>query len=133
MDSTRHVLSLFLNDLDATTGLVESFIRMESLISTLCVALPTLTQTEMPDEHLRLERVFLTFESVARDLNEAGITSASMLARKRGIISSARRALDPAELKIALSDPPMTSGMRSFLQGRVRSFSTLLRVWLLDN
>ncbi|QNI80849.1 RepA [Tecoma stans associated gemykolovirus] len=103
MDSTRHVLSMYLNDLDATTGLVESYIRMESLISTLCAALTNLTQTETPEERLRLERVFLTYESVERDLNEAGITSASMLVRKRGIILSARRGLDPAALRMALT------------------------------
>lgn len=133
MDSIRTSLSAFLNDLDATTGLVESYIRMESLISTLCAALTILIPTEMPDELLRLERVFLTYASVVHDLNEAGITSASMQARKTGIISSVRRGLDPAEISIALSDPPMTSGTRSFLLGRVRSFSTLLRVWLLDS
>lgn len=133
MDSIRMSLSVSLNDLDATTGLVESFIRMESLISMLCCALTTLIPTEMPDERLRLERVFLTYESVERDLSEAGITWESMRVRKRGIILSARRGLDPAEMGMALSDPPMTLGTRSFLQGRVRSFSTLLRVWLLDN
>jgi len=133
MDSIRMALSLCLNDLDATIGLVESYIRMESLISTLCCALTSLTPTTMHEQHSRLERVFLTYESVALNLNEAGITWESMQARKRGIISSARRGLDPAEMVIALSDPPMTPGLRSFLLGLVRSFSTLLRVWLLDN
>lgn len=133
MTSMVQALSLCLNDLDAASGLVESFMRMESLISMLCAASTNLTLTEMPDEHSRLERVFLTYESVAHDLNEAGITSESMRVRKRGIILSARRALDPAEIQMALSDPPMTAGMKSYLQGRVKSFSILLRVWLLDS